>query len=115
MRPHKLISFPPYFGGRTIGVSATVLRARVLLGGLLLELERHEPLVANNRGLMAGLDHIHLPGRELDRGAVLVVHAKMPGPHHADVADLTAVGARHWLDALGPYPSGLHLKARDGG
>jgi hypothetical protein len=72
----------------------------VLLGGPRLELKPDEALVAENLCVVTGLDHVRLAGSELHLGPVLVGHTQPAGMHDTDVPGLTAVGARHRLDAL---------------
>ena len=52
--------------------------ARVLLRGFRLELEADEPVIADDLGVVAGLDHVHVAGTDLELGAVVMDH-----PHPA--------------------------------
>src|SRR5262245_6926872 len=106
-----------HFGGSRLVIEPTrpsTLRSvpRVLLGGLRLELEAHERLVADDLRVVARLYHVGVAGADVDDGSVLVRDAHTARLRDAEVPELAAVSSDDGLDARGPGPSGLHRQSR---
>src|SRR5918994_484125 len=84
----------------------------VFLRGLRLELEAHEPLVADDPRVVARLDHVRLARADLDLRSVLVPDADPARLEVADVACLAALGPGDGFEALRPPPARLEREPR---
>src|SRR4051794_22861559 len=84
----------------------------VLLRRSRLELERDEPLVAHDPGIMAGLDDVRRARTDLQLGAVVMFDRHVPRVHNPDVARLATLGSSDGLDAFRPSPPGLEREPR---
>jgi hypothetical protein len=87
---------------------------RVLLGGLRLELEPHDALVADDPRIVTGLDDVRLAGPDLLFRAVFVGHLHRARLQKPEVAHLTLLASDDRLDALRPSPSGLQPHPANG-
>ena len=68
----------------------------VRLGGRAVELVGHDGLVADDPGVVTGLDHVRVPGEGVPSLAAVVVHdVQGPRDDHAHVMGLAAVAADH--------------------
>src|SRR3954452_20630188 len=103
-----------YASATPSGVWMSRLLPRVVLSRLRLEFQADERRVADDPGVVTGLDDVHAPGAEVGLGAVLVGHVQRSGLDDADVPRLAAVGAGNRLDALGPLPARLERQAGSG-
>src|SRR5437763_6231141 len=83
------------------------LAAGVLLGRLRLELEPNERVIPDHPGVVSRFDHVRLARAELGFGAVVVRDVQASRLNDSDMPRLTALGARHRLDAVRPFPAGL--------
>ncbi len=71
------------------------------------KLHARERLVADDPGIVAGLDVIRLSGPEMGLSAILADHMKVVREDVTNVVHLARVRLRDWVHAPGPFPPPL--------
>src|SRR5829696_9667558 len=85
---------------------------RVLLGSPRVELEPDDGFVADDPGVVPGLDHVRLARADFLLGSVIVGDLHRARLQQTDVVGLAALASHDRLDALRPSPAGLQPHAR---